>query len=213
MIHRLACLVLATLALPLAALAEPADILKFRYRGEGFSLHLGTPPHRCVEIVDRGVLRAATEGASKASGTPAASFHMAVYNSCSDESFLIYGQMEAPELVMTVAGAGRTIAVRGTLPITTENLTTGSKSSEQLVFDLVLNASPEGRRRHRGAEHIEQQDRGFRSTMTFDQREYANVTAAGSFTGTVAGLPVGMGNIGNFVIQTEQDRVMQVQKF
>jgi hypothetical protein len=212
-IHRLSRLVLATLVLPLAALAEPADILKFRFRGEGVAVQLGTPPNACVEIIDRGVLRAAMAGAGKTARTPAASFYMAVYNSCTDESLVIYGQMEAPALAMTVADRGRTIALRGTLPITTENLTTGSKVSEQLIFDLVFNAGTEGRRRRQGFEHVELQDRGFSSITTYDQREYANVTAAGSFSGTVAGLPVGMGNIGNFVIQTEQDRAMQVHKF
>jgi hypothetical protein len=75
----------------------------------------------------------------------------------------------------------------------------------------VLAAAREIRRQ--GFERIELQDRGFRSIASYDLREYTNVTGAGSFTGTVAGLPVGMGNIGNFLIQTEQDRSMQVQKF
>jgi hypothetical protein len=198
---------------PSAALAEPAEILNLRFRGQGVVVQLGTPPNPCVEIIERGFLRAAMEAGGQASRAPAASFQMSLYNRCTDESLVVYGQMEAPALAMTVAGHGKTIALRGTLPITTENLTTQSKVSEQLIFDLVFNASTEGRRRRQGFERIELQDRGFRSMTTYDQREYANVTATGSFSGTVAGLPVGMGNIGNFTIQTEQERSMQVQKF
>jgi len=48
-----------------------------------------------------------------------------------------------------------------------------------------------------------------RSILIYDQREYVNVAASGSLTGTIAV----MGNIGNFVIQSEQDRSLQIQKF
>lgn len=211
--HRLLCLLLAALSFPVAALAEPADIFKYRFRGEGVSLQLGTPVDPCVQIVDRGVLNAALAGSGKDARSPAAGFYMAVDNVCTYQGFVIYGQVEAPTLFMTTSAGGKTIVLRGTLPITTENLSTGAKVSEQLIFDLVFSASAEGRRRRQGLEHVDLKDRGFRSITTFDQREYANVTASGSFTGTVAGLPVGLGNIGNFVIQMEQDRMVQVQKY
>jgi hypothetical protein len=211
MINHFSHCLLLVLALPLAAMGEPADILKYRFRGEGVTIQVATPPHPCVKIIDRGILSAATSSTTKGAGTPEASFYMAVENVCSNESMLVYGRMEAPDLFM--ASSGKTIAVRGTMPITAENFATRSKISEQITFDLVLSASSDGRRRRHGSEHIELRDRGFRSTSTFDQREYTNVTATGSFAGTLAGIPVGMGNIGVFLIQTEQDHTMHMQKY
>ena len=201
------------LALPVMAWGEPVDIVKFRFRGEGVSFEVATPPDPCIKIVDRGEFTASVERVNKTPDAIAASFFIAVDNICSNDRLVSYGQMTAPALAMSVVGSGKTIALRGTLPITTDSLTTGTKTTEQLIFDLVLTAGSNSLRRLHGVEHVVLQDRGIRSTSTFDRREYANVTASGSISGVLAGLQIGLANIGNFAIQTQQDRSMQIQKF
>ena len=209
----LCSLSLIMFALPLVAWSEPVDILKYRVRGEGVTFEIATPPDPCLKIVQRGEFSVGVVTVNKKPDVPAASFFIALENICSNDRLLSYGEMASPALAMTVAGSGRTVVLRGTLPITSESLVTGTRTTEQVIFDLVLTAGSDGRRRRHGSEHIELRDRGVRSTLVYDQREYANVTATGSLSGAIAGLPVGMGNIGNFIIQSEQDRSLQVQKF
>ena len=210
--HRFRRLFVLLFTLPLVAWSEPAEILKFRFRGEGVTFEIATPPDPCIKIAQRGEFSASVGSVNKNTQTPTASFFIVLDNICSNDRLLSYGSMAAPALAMTVAGSGKTVVLRGTLPITTESMVT-NKTSEQLIFDLVLTAQSNGLRRRHGVEHVELQDLGVRSNSTFDLREYANVTASGSIAGTIAGLPVGIGNIGHYVIQTEQDRAVQIQKY
>jgi len=200
-------------ALFLVAWSEPVDILKYRFRGEGVTFEIATPPDPCIKISQRGEFSASTGSVNKKTDSPTASFFIALDNICSNDRLLSYGSLTAPALAMTVAGSGKTVVLRGTLPITTESLVTNTKTTEQVIFDLTLTAQSNGLRRRHGAVHMESQETGVRSTSTFDLREYANVTASGFIAGTVAGLPVGLGNVGNYVIQTEQDRTVQIQKY
>jgi len=200
-------------ALPLMAWGEPANILKYRYRGAGASFEIATPPDPCIKIVDRGEFRVSVASLNKMPDKPAGYFSIWLENICSNDSLHSHGEVAFPALAMTVTGSGKTVVLRGTVPITTVSSVTQTETTEQVIFDLVLTAGSDGLRRRHGVEHVERRDIGVRSILVYDQREYVNVTASGSLSGTIAGLPVGMGNIGNFVIQTEQDRSLQVQKF